>query len=172
MLPEPLHPAVVHFPVVLAVLLPIFAGGALWAIRRGARPARAWAIPLALAAGLALSALVAVRTGSVQEDRVEAVVPEQLLESHEEAGERFLVLSGILALVMAAGLLGGTPGAAARYVGTLGAVALVAAAVQVGDAGGRLVYQHGAASVYATPSAPGAPSQAATVRREADHDDD
>jgi len=46
MLPNPLHPAVVHFPIVLALLLPIFAIGALWTIRRGARPRRAWGIPL------------------------------------------------------------------------------------------------------------------------------
>ena len=59
MLPNPLHPAIVHFPVVLAFLLPIFALGALWAIRRGARPRRAWAIPLAASLALAASAWVA-----------------------------------------------------------------------------------------------------------------
>lgn len=36
MLPNPLHPSIVHFPVVLAFLLPLFAAGALWAIRLGA----------------------------------------------------------------------------------------------------------------------------------------
>jgi hypothetical protein len=35
MLPDPLHPIVVHFPVVLVVLLPVFALGALLVIRRG-----------------------------------------------------------------------------------------------------------------------------------------
>lgn len=49
MLPNPLHPAVVHFPIVLAVLLPLFVIGALWAIRRGAAPLRAWSLPLAMA---------------------------------------------------------------------------------------------------------------------------
>src|SRR6185437_512774 len=52
MLPNPLHPAVVHFPVVLAFLLPLFVGGAIWAIRRGANPRRAWLVPLAGSAGL------------------------------------------------------------------------------------------------------------------------
>jgi len=33
MLPNPLQPAVVHFPVVLAFLLPLFARGGLWRIR-------------------------------------------------------------------------------------------------------------------------------------------
>jgi uncharacterized membrane protein len=35
MLPDPLHPIVVHFPIVLVVLLPAFAIGALLVIRRG-----------------------------------------------------------------------------------------------------------------------------------------
>src|SRR5512146_2865702 len=67
MLPNPLHPAIVHFPIVLAFLLPIFSFGALWAIRRGARFRRAWGIPLALSAALALSSWVAVETGEGQE---------------------------------------------------------------------------------------------------------
>ena len=39
MLPDPLHPAVVHFPIVLTFLLPLAALGALWRARRspGAR---------------------------------------------------------------------------------------------------------------------------------------
>ena len=50
MLPNPLHPAVVHFPIVFMFLLPISAGVALWAIRRGANPLKAWAVPVAFAA--------------------------------------------------------------------------------------------------------------------------
>src|SRR5690348_6821402 len=58
-LPNPLHPAVVHFPIVLAFMLPLFAIGALVAIRRGARPLRAWSLPLAVGAALTLSSWVA-----------------------------------------------------------------------------------------------------------------
>lgn len=36
----PLHPLVVHFPGVLAVLLPISVVIALWVIRKGATPRR------------------------------------------------------------------------------------------------------------------------------------
>ena len=38
MLPDPLHPAVVHFPIVLVFLVPIAAVLAVWVIRRGAFP--------------------------------------------------------------------------------------------------------------------------------------
>lgn len=148
MLPNPLHPAVVHFPVVLAFLLPIFAAGALWTIRRGARPRRAWSLPLALAGALTLSAWVAVQTGEAQEDQVERVVADQPLDRHEEAAEAFIAGSVVVLLVMGAGLLPGWLGTSARVVGTLGAVALVASAALVGHSGGQLVYQHGAANAF------------------------
>lgn len=149
----PLHPLVVHFPVVLAVLLPISALVALWAIGRGTTARRAWAVPLSLAAALTLGSFVATRTGEQEEDRVERVVPEGALHDHEEAGERLLVLSGVLLLVTVVGLARNTVGRAARLVSTVGALGLVAAAVQVGHSGGSLVYRHGAASAYSTDSA-------------------
>jgi len=144
----PLHPLVVHFPIVLAVLLPISAGVALWAVRKGATPRKAWAVPVAVAAALTLSAWVATQTGQAQEDRVEDVVPRSALHGHEESAERLLVLSGVLLLVAAGGLARGNVGRAARYVAAVGTLGLVAAAVQVGHSGGALVYRHNAASAY------------------------
>jgi uncharacterized membrane protein len=161
MLPNPLHPAVVHFPIVLAFLLPLFAIGALVAIRRGARPLRAWSLPLAVGAALTLSSWVAVQTGEAQDERVERVVAEQPLESHEEAAELFLTLSGVLLLVSATGLVRGVVGRAGRITATVGAVALVVAAAQVGHSGGELVYRHGAASAY-VPNPAGASAGAST----------
>ena len=147
----PLHPLVVHFPVVLAVLLPISVLVALLLIRKGATARRVWSLPVAIAAALAVSAWVATETGESQEDRVERVVARGALHGHEEAAERFLVLSGVLVLVAAAGLARGTVGRAARLVTAAGALGVVAAGVQVGHSGGVLVYRHGAASAYADP---------------------
>ena len=149
----PMHPLVVHFPVVLVVLLPISIVIVLWAIRKGATARRVWAVPLALAAALALSAWAATETGEAQEDKVERVVARGALHGHEEAAERFLVLSGVLTLVVAAGLAPGLVGRAARIVSAVGAVGLVAAGVQVGHSGGLLVYREGAASAYTNPAA-------------------
>ena len=149
----PLHPVVVHFPIVLSVLLPISAAWALWAIRKGTTPRRVWSVPAAMAVALAVSALVAVKTGEAQDERVERVVAEQPLETHEEAAETFLALSSGLALLVAAGLVRGRAGGVARMLGTGGAAALVAVAVYVGHSGGKLVYQYGAASAYTGPAA-------------------
>jgi uncharacterized membrane protein len=151
----PLHPLVVHFPIVLAVLLPVSVAVALWAIGRGTIARRAWLVPVALAAALTASAFAATRTGETEEDRVERVVGERALHDHEEAGERFLLLAGVLTLVAAAGLVSGTVGRAARIVTAVGAMALVGAGVQVGHSGGELVYRDGAASAYADPAGAG-----------------
>ena len=150
MLPNPLHPAVVHFPLVLAMLLPFSVVGALWAIRRGVMPRRAWSLPLIMAAILGLSAWVGVRTGEAEEEVVEAVVPESALHTHEEAAERFLLLSGVLLAMAAVGLARGNLGTAARLASAVGSLVVLGAALQVGAAGGKLVYEHNAGSAYMT----------------------
>ena len=156
MLPDPLHPAIVHFPVVLAFLLPISAAVALWTIRKGTRPTRAWLVPLAIAAALTLSSWVSVQTGENQDERVERVVQEQPLETHEEAAETFLTASLVVLAVAGAGLLRGPLGTISRVAATAGALALVAGAAYVGHTGGQLVYKYGAASAYSSPAGGGA----------------
>lgn len=143
MLPNPLHPAVVHFPIVLMILLPLAAIGALWAIRRGSTVTRAWAFPVAAAAALAASAWAAVETGEGDEDRAEDVVGEQALKTHEAAAERFLLLASGVLVITAAGLLRGNLGRASRALGTAAALGLIIAGYQVGHSGGRLVYGDG-----------------------------
>jgi len=155
MLPDPLHPAVVHFPIVLMLLLPLVAAGALWAMRRGTPLVRAWTIPIAGAAALAGSSWLAVETGEREEERVESVVAEASLHQHEEAAERFLMFSGALLALTTAGLLRGVPGRAARLGATVGAAALAAFGVQVGHSGGNLVYRDGAARAYTADAPPG-----------------
>ena len=152
MLPDPLHPAVVHLPLALAALLPIAAAAALWAIHRGARRLHAWAIPVVLALLLLGSGWAALETGEAEEDRVEAVVAEGPIHEHEEAAELFMLAAGAVTLLGFIGLAGGTVGSAARLLTTAGTLAVLAAGVQVGKAGGELVYTHGAADAYTSAS--------------------
>jgi formate hydrogenlyase subunit 3/multisubunit Na+/H+ antiporter MnhD subunit len=147
-LPTPLHPAVVHLPIALSVLLPFFALGALWAIRRGAQPRKAWGITTALFAALTLSSWAALKSGEAQEEQVEQVVAEAPLHTHEEAAEAFLLMSlGVLG-VAALGLSSGRMGTVARVAGAVGSIVLLGAGFRVGHSGGELVYRHGAASAY------------------------
>ncbi len=148
MIPDPIHPAIVHFPIVFVVLLPAAALAATVLIARGRPARRTWGWVVGLAVVLSASSWVAVRTGEQQEERVESVVAESVLHEHEEAGERFLALTGATALLLAIGLVPGRAGRLARYTGALATVGLLAAGLQVGHSGGALVYEHGAAQAY------------------------
>jgi uncharacterized membrane protein len=169
MLPDPLHPAIVHFPVVLSFLLPISAAVAIWTIRRGSKPIRAWMVPLAIAAALSLSSWVSVETGEGQDEKIEKVVQEQPLDAHEEAAEAFLTGTVVMLVLTAAGLTRGRIGSAFRVVAAAGSVALIAGAAYVGHTGGQLVYKYGAASAYSNPAASG--GKIATTSGSRDNDE-
>lgn len=147
----PLHPAVVHLPLALALLSPFVAAAAAWfTLRSGARAP--W-LALVATLGVALGGgFAAMNTGESDEERVERVVAESLIEEHEEAAKVFMASLG-LALVLA---IGGTfmPGAArkglvfATIVATIGAAGL---GLRTGHQGGELVYTHGAAAAHVAP---------------------
>lgn len=167
----PLHPALVHVPLALAVLVPFAAAVAVWLIARRRAGSGAWAAVVAAQAVLFGSALLALRSGRGEEERVEDRVRESAIEQHEEAAEAFLFSSGVILLLGAAGLVG--PAAARRWTmiaTTAGTLAVAALAVRTGQAGGELVYVHGAAG----PGADVASSDRAGEAREGtgDGDDD
>jgi uncharacterized membrane protein len=166
MLPNPLHPAIVHFPIVLALLLPLLIGGALWSIRRGAVVRRAWFVPTAFAAALVASAWLSVQTGDAQSERVEQVVGAAPLDSHEDLAEAFLTSSVVMAVLTAAGLLGGRPGRAARVLTGVGSLALAGLVVRGGHTGGELVYRHGAANAYTAAASNDSSHTAATASKQ------
>jgi uncharacterized membrane protein len=172
MLPDPLHPAVVHFPIVLAVLLPFVALWALLALRRSDRPRPLW-IPVVVAGALLFgSSLLAKETGEDQEERVEQVVGESAIEQHHEWADRMVVVSGVVLFLVLAGLLPGTIGGLGRWLSLVAAVVAMVVVVQVGTTGGELVYKHGAASVYVEGGGPGAGAAAETARRHSEREDD
>ena len=151
MVPEPLHPAIVHFPIVLAVLAPLLAAAALWAIHSRRLPARSWLGIVALQAVLVCTAWAATESGEWEEERVERVVAESHIEDHEEAAERFLVLAALVFPLAAAGLLAGPVGAINRALTVALSLAALGAAGAAGHSGGELVYRHGAAAAYVQP---------------------
>ena len=153
MLPDPLHPAVVHLPLALAVLMPLLAAAGTLAIAKGLVPARTWLVVAMLQVLLVGSAWTAGETGEDEEERVERIVAEQHIETHEEAAERLLIVAGVAALLVATGLLPDRLGRAGRVIGTLASFGVLAAAVSAGHSGGELVYRHGAASAYTEASA-------------------
>ena len=150
-MPDPLHPAVVHFPIVLILLGTLVAFVAVfW--RKGCVPAFAAVILTLGAAG----AWVAVETGESDGGLVEDSSPavEQLIEAHEDWAKRTLTVAVIAAvLAVGAAALFRFP-RVARGVGVAAALAAGVgswAVYETGHRGGALVYQHGA-GVSASPA--------------------
>jgi hypothetical protein len=144
------HPKLVHIPIALAVLMPLVAGGLLVAWWRNWLPSRVWIVAVALQTILLGSGILALRSGEVEEHRVERVVPAAALEAHEEAAELFVWASGgALAVMLTAALLrsrrAGLPIAAA---GALATLAVLGLGHRTGRGGGSLVFAHGAAQAY------------------------
>ena len=146
----PLHPALVHLPMGLAILMPLLALGFAWALWTGRISTRAWAAVAGLQALLLASALVAINTGGAEEERVEAVVQESAIEAHEEAAELFTWAAGST-LILALLPFGFRSASSTRALSAATVVATMVVAglgLRAGHAGGQLVYVHGAASAY------------------------
>ena len=93
-LPDPLHPAVVHFPIVLLLLAVPVAVAAVF------RRPRCLPVVAAVLLGLgAVGAVVAVQTGEDESERVaETPALEAVLEEHEEWAERTQVVALVAAV--------------------------------------------------------------------------
>ncbi len=143
----PLHPVVVHFPIVLGILLPLAALALWWAIRENHLHLHVWVLVIALALGYGVSSYIAVEMGEEDEEKVEEVVSEKVIEEHEEAGELILWTSGGLFLFSLAGLYRKDLHAVRLGVAVLALVAVVPL-VDAGHTGGKLVYQYGAANAH------------------------
>jgi uncharacterized membrane protein len=146
----PLHPAIVHLPLGLALVIPALAVGFAWALWKGRTGPRAWVSIVALQGVILGGAVVAMNTGEREEDKVENVVPDFALERHEEYAQQFVWATGLTLVLAVLVLVFRKP--AIVHVLTLGTVLgtfiVAAAAVRVGHAGGQLVYAHNAGVVY------------------------
>ncbi len=168
----PLHPLVVHLPLALAIFLPFAVAAILWFSRPLPDPRRLWRLAILLQMVLALSAWAAVETGEMDEDAVEAIVPESAFETHEDRAEIFLLLAWCAVAVAAVGLVAGPVGVSARYATGALTVLLAITALGVGHAGGVLVYRHDAARVHAAGPAGTREGVAPAVNRHHRDDDD
>lgn len=144
----PLHPALVHLPLGLAVVLPLVAAALTVAFFRGLLPRRAWALWVGLQLVLVVGALASMQTGDSDAEKIEGRVGEAPVEEHEESAERFTwAAAGVLVLGAAVFVLKRPRafawGAAVTTVGTLLVAGL---GLLAGHAGGRLIYEHNAAA--------------------------
>lgn len=144
----PLHPAIVHIPVGLAMLMPAVFIGLYVFIKKEKLPAAAFLIAVLLQAVLVVSAIASLRTGEAEENRIEEAgitVPHEAIEEHEDLAK---MMTGV---ALATLLLSGAALKNNRFTGglQLGAIALsfivTGLALAAGHRGGELVYLYGAA---------------------------
>ncbi len=138
-LPDPIHPAIVHFPIALslvAVLLDLVSRH-----RRGRGLESAGGALMVLAA---LASVVAVLTGQAAHD--EAVVPAAaaaLVARHEEVGEIAMWLLLVVAAVRVGLAVKGWFRGAVAWLYLVIALAAAGAAGYNGYLGGKMVFDHG-----------------------------
>ena len=123
-IPSPLHPALVHFPIVLILLGTVVAVASIF-LRR-------WHLPLIAATLLAFGAVGAIAaawTGGKEEELAGELSAraDQVLEQHEEWGERTRNLSIIAALLAIGAVSVGRFPVASRTVSVVAACAALAA---------------------------------------------
>jgi uncharacterized membrane protein len=148
----PLHPAAVHVPLGLAIVLPLVAIVAVFlAFRRG--PSRGVLLLLVgLQAVVFASGLVASQLGERDEDRVERLTGKAAVERHEERAELFVWGAGIILAGAATVLVLPLRAQRAQRLGLValaaGTLAVAGLALSAGEAGGELVYARGGAAAW------------------------
>lgn len=166
----PLHPALVHIPLGLSVVMPVLAAAIAVALLKGWATKPMWLAVIALQAVVLVGGLAAMNTGEEEEEVVEKVVDERFIEEHEERAEAFVWSAGVtLALSAAVLVLGPQQVGAAALVTAAAAAVTLGLGYRVGHSGGELVFKHGAGSAYAGPASSSQPDEA---RGERDDDDD
>lgn len=169
----PLHPALVHVPLGLSLVMPIVAAAIGFALLKGWATKPMWLVVIALQAVVLVGGLVAMNTGEDEEEVVEKVLDERFIEEHEERAEAFVWSAGItLALSAAVLVLGPQQTGIAALITALAAAVTLGLGYRVGHSGGELVFKHGAAAAYtgSAPAVGGAASGA--TGNEPDEDDD
>ena len=170
-LPDPLHPAIVHFPI---VLLLIGAVGTVISVFTERWNVRKWTA-LVLIAG-ALGAFAATWSGNQAKETIGTLTEsaEKLLDNHEELAEtarNIAVFAGVLGLVSAFVNLKGALRPMATVATAVMSLICVYYIVEAAHLGGKMVYQHGVgtASVANSPN-PGVPNSLQQNRGESGRD--
>lgn len=147
----PIHPMLVHLPLGLSLILPLLILIFLILIKLGKMDSKLWSIIIGLQLLLTFSGYVTITTGENEEEIVKEVVSKKLIALHETKAEMFVGAS-VITLVLSVGSFFIDRKFQFKTHLTVLAASLftVFLAFRAGESGGRLVYEHGAASAYET----------------------
>lgn len=146
----PLHPSIVHLPLVLTFLLPILVLIFAWAMKAGKMNKELWFVIIGLQILITATGYIALETGETDEDKVSAITGKEIVHEHEEAAEIFV---GTTVISLAGGIIVWFLQPAFQDKGRFGVVILsllpVFLGFRAGQLGGKIVYQHGGGSAHA-----------------------
>lgn len=145
----PVHPLIVHIPMVITFIMPVLIMAFALMIKKGKMFPKGWLVIIGLQMAVVISGYISLETGETEEDRVEKVVSKKFIHEHEEAAEIFVGVS-VLALVLSIGVFFLKKESAFPIHMVIVGLSLISGflAYRTGELGGELVYVHGAADAY------------------------
>ncbi len=146
----PLHPTIVHLPLVLSFLLPVLVLLFAWAIRAGKMSKELWLVIIGFQVLVTATGYISLETGEDDEEKVSAVVGKKIIHEHEESAEVFV---GTTVISLAAGIavwfLQPAFQEKARFLVALISLLPLIFGWRTGNLGGEIVYKHGGGSAHA-----------------------
>ena len=146
----PLHPSIVHLPLVLSFLLPAFIFIFAWSIRAGKMSKELWLVVIGLQVLVTATGYISLETGETDEEKVSAVVGKKVINVHEESAEIFV---GTTVIALAGGIavwfLQPAFQDKARFLVALLSLLPVFFGWRTGSLGGEIVYKHGGGNAHA-----------------------
>lgn len=145
----PLHPSIVHFPIVLTFIMPVLIIYMAWMIKSNRVAKEAWFLIVGLQVLVTATGYISLETGESEEHAVEKVLDKRYIHKHEEAAEVF-VGTTVLALVISIAAIFILKKFQIHLHAVVCVITLVSGltAYRAGQLGGELVYKHGAATAY------------------------
>lgn len=145
----PLHPAIVHIPLGIAMVLPVIALGLFFLINRKWIPHKSWAFVIVLQTLIIGSAYVAMETGENEEDIVEKVVQKSEIHEHEENAELFFYLSLALLILSVPGMVkSDSIRNTSQLIFLAASLGILLMVYKTGHSGGELIFKHKAYEAY------------------------
>lgn len=146
----PFHPAIVHLPLGVSILLPGLAFLAMVAIWRGWVPKRTWWVIVGLQALMVTGAFMGHQTGEKEKDLVGGIVDDAPVEEHEAAADLFVQASmGAFVVSFAVAFASASRLAPLAHLLVVAlSLVLLVLGMRAGHLGGRLVYVHDAAQAH------------------------
>ncbi len=145
----PLHPSIVHLPIVITFMMPVLIVAFAWMIKNNKMSPKGWLLVIGLQLAVVISGYISLETGETEEHNVEKIVAKDYIHEHEEAAEIF-VGSAVLVLVISVAVFFIRKESQFPINLAIAGLTLISCylAYRAGQLGGELVYKHGAASAY------------------------